>query len=158
MTPSGRAKKHLDWILPGPDVQRIKYRLLEIDQKEFGYTWNPHTPLIGAGCRQLEYSLCITVEGYARPCAAVLINFINVRPLSPSAMTLAQALNHPFIKRARFAEQYLQGKCKECTYKTNECIGCRGSAYIYGLRRGLDPYEAIVSEDPFCDKEEDQKQ
>jgi len=157
MTPSGRAKRHLDWILPGPEVQRMKYRLLEIDQQEFGFTWNPHTPLVGGGCRQLEYSLCITVEGYARPCAAVLINFINVRPNSPNSMTLSQAIEHPFIKRARNAEHYLTGKCSECFYKSDECIGCRGSAYVYGLRRGLDPYDAIVSEDPFCNKKEGEK-
>ena len=72
-------------------------------------------------------------------------------------MTLTQALEHPFIKRARYAEHYLTGKCSECFYKTDECIGCRGSAYIYGLRKGLDPYEAIVSEDPFCNKKEGEK-
>lgn len=152
MTPSGRAKRHLDWVLPGVEVEEVKAKLLAIDQQEFGMTWNLHTPLVGAGCRQLEYSMCITVEGWARPCAAVLIDFVNVRPSAPDSMTLKQAMEHPFMKRARFAEHYLQGHCGTCEYRTDDCIGCRGSAYIYGLRTGLEPNEAIVSQDPFCQK------
>jgi MoaA/NifB/PqqE/SkfB family radical SAM enzyme len=152
MTPSGRAKRHLDWVLPGPEVEEVKAKLLEIDQKEFGLTWNPHTPLVGAGCRQLEYSMCVTVEGWARPCAAVLIDFVNIRPSAKGSLTLKQAMEHPFMKRARFAELYLQGHCGTCEYRTDECIGCRGSAYVYGLRSGLEPNEAIVSQDPFCQK------
>jgi MoaA/NifB/PqqE/SkfB family radical SAM enzyme len=152
MTPSGRAKHHLDWVLPGPEVEEVKAKLLDIDQKEFGLTWNLHTPLVGAGCRQLEYSMCITVEGWARPCAAVLIDFVNVRPSIKGALTLKQAMEHPFMKRARFAENYLQGHCGTCEYRSDECIGCRGSAYVYGLRSGLEPMDAIVSQDPFCQK------
>jgi MoaA/NifB/PqqE/SkfB family radical SAM enzyme len=153
MTPNGRAKHHFNWILSGDEVQRIKYQLLALDQREYGYTWNPHTPLFGAGCRQLEYSLCITVEGFARPCAAILINHIDVKPSSPAGLKLAEALHDPLIKRARFAERYLTGTCATCEYKTNECIGCRGSAYVYGVLAGLDPFEAIVSQDPFCNKD-----
>ncbi len=153
MTPSGRAKRHLDWVLPGPEVEEVKAQLLEIDHKEYKLNWNVHTPLVGAGCRQLEYSMCITVEGYARPCAAVLIDFVNVRPSVKGSLTLKQAMDHPFMKRARFAEQYLQGHCGTCEFKTDECIGCRGSAYVYGLRSGLEPMDAIVCQDPFCQKD-----
>jgi MoaA/NifB/PqqE/SkfB family radical SAM enzyme len=153
MTPNGRAKKLFNLILKGDEVQKIKYQLLELDQNEYGYSWNPHTPLFGAGCRQLEYSLCITVEGYARPCAAILTDDINVRPSLPSSLTLDAALQTEFIQKARFAEKYLTGSCGSCDYKSNECIGCRGSAYVYGILNGLNPLQAIVSQDPFCNKE-----
>lgn len=152
MTPNGRAKNHPEWLLTGEEIQALKFKLLEIDESEYGFTWNPYTPLVGAGCRQLEYSLCITVEGYVRPCAAILVNHLNIRPHSKNGINLEQSLEDPFIKKARYAEKYLEGKCGTCIYKTNECIGCRGSAYVYGLLKGLDQFKAIVSEDPFCSK------
>ena len=153
MTPNGRAKSHPDWIPTAKEVEEAKERLLKIDEADYGYTWNPNTPIVGAGCRQHEYSLYITVEGYARPCAAVHVNHVNVRRKnSDSDKPLADALKDPFIDRARHAEQYLTGKCGQCKYKANECIGCRGTAYVYGINSGLDPFNAIVSEDPLCPK------
>lgn len=152
MTPNGRAREHLDWIPNREEVMKLRLKLLEIDQKEYGYTWVPYAPLTGAGCRQLEYSFCITVEGYARPCAAVLIDFINVDPNNPDAMTLSQAIDHPFVQRARNAWKYLEGKCGKCEYRTNYCVGCRGISFTYALRDGKDPFDAIVAEDPYCSK------
>ena len=152
LSPNGRAKKHRYLLMPPKKFQEIKDRLLKIDETEYGYTWNPYTPLVGAGCRQLEYSLNVTSKGYVRPCAAIIINDINVRPNHPNGMTLKEVLKHPFVDRARNAEKYLTGRCAKCEYKTNECIGCRGSAYIYGRQKGLSRLDAIVSEDPFCTK------
>jgi len=153
MTPNGRARNHLDWIPNRKEVMDLRFRLLEIDQKEYGYTWVPYTPLTSAGCRQLEYSLCVTVEGYARPCAAVLTTNLNVRPSNNNGMSLAQVLKDPFIQRARNAWKYLEGKCGECEYRTNYCVGCRGISFTYALRDGKDPFEAIVAEDPYCSKD-----
>ena len=153
MTPNGRARNHLDWIPNRKEIMDLRLRLLDIDQKEYGYTWVPYMPLTGAGCRQLEYSLCVTVEGYARPCAAVLTTNLNVRPSSKNGMSLAQVLKDPFIQRARNAWKYLDGKCGKCEYRTNYCVGCRGISFTYALRAGKKPFEAIVSEDPYCSKD-----
>ncbi len=150
LSPNGRANQHRYLLMPVGKFQEIKDRLLEIDETEYGYTWNRYTPLVGAGCRQLEYSINVTSKGYVRPCAAIIINDITVRPSHPEGMTLKQVLKHPFVDRARNAEKYLTGKCGKCEYRSNECIGCRGSAYIYGRQKGLSRLDAIVSEDPFC--------
>jgi len=152
LTPHGRAANYPEWLLTQDEVQALKYRLLALDEKEYGYTWNPYTPLIGAGCRQLEYSCCITVEGYVRPCAAVHIDHLNVRPGHEKAVTLADSIHDPFIHRARHAEEFLQGNCGKCEYKTNECIGCRGCAFALGVLNGMDIFDAIVLDDPYCTK------
>jgi len=153
MTPNGRARNHLDWIPNRKEIMDLRYRLLEIDQKEYGYTWVPYMPLTGAGCRQLEYSMCVTVEGYARPCAAVLTTNLNVRPSNKNGMTLSEVMKDPFIQKARNAWKQLEGKCGKCEYRETFCVGCRGISFTYALREGKEPFDAIVSEDPYCSKD-----
>ncbi len=97
--------------------------------------------------------MCITVEGYARPCAAILITNLNVRPNNKNGMTLSEVMKDPFIQKARNAWKQLEGKCGKCEYRETYCVGCRGISFTYALREGKEPFDAIVSEDPYCSKD-----
>lgn len=147
LIPRGRAKTH--WSSLTATLQQIhdvKEKLLEIDQKEFGYTWLIHAPLTGSGCLQHMYSIYLTSMGYVRPCADVDIKLFNVKD-----MKIKDILETPFFQAARHIEKHLAGKCNECEY-TRECVGCRGLAFSTGISEGMGIYEALGREDPMCRK------
>ena len=143
MIPNGNAEEIKDELISSDDWGKLKENLLDIDNKEFGYTWFPYTPLIGASCFQVMYNLYITVLGDVRPCSSIHCSSYNIKDY-----TLKEIINLPFFVIARNIEKNLKGKCKECD-KHNECIGCRGLAFSYN--KGLMPeFECLCAEDPSC--------
>ena len=146
MVPNGRGKDDQNLILSREEWRVLKTSLLKIDEKEYGYTWLPYTPLISAGCFQVMYNLYITVRGVVRPCSSIHYDKINI-----SDYSLSEIIKLPFFQKARNIEKYLRGKCHKCEYHS-ECIGCRGLAFSCAVNEGENPEMALCSEDPACFK------
>lgn len=146
MIPNQRAANLVEFMPTKDEWKKAKLQILEIDRREFGFDWLPYTPLLGCGCLQMFYNLYLTVEGFIRPCAEVQIEGISI-----DDYTLEEIIHLPFFQLVRHVEPHLQGKCRGCVY--NEiCIGCRGIAFTVGLRKGMDPFDAVCAEDPTCFK------
>lgn len=143
MIPNGNASEMEEQIVSATDWGHLKRKLLQIDQKEFGYNWFPYTPIVGVGCFQVMYNLYITVKGEVRPCSSIHCHAASVYDYS-----LKEIINLPFFVKARHIEQHLQGKCGECN-KHQVCIGCRGLAY--STNKSCKPeIDALCSSDPSC--------
>lgn len=143
MIPNGNAKNIKEELISSEQWGTLKESLLAIDEQEFGYTWFPYTPLIGASCFQVMYNLYITVQGDVRPCSSIHCSSYNIKDY-----TLKEIIKLPFFERARNIEKNLTGKCKDCD-KHNECIGCRGLAFA--CNKGLmSEIECLCAEDPSC--------
>jgi radical SAM protein with 4Fe4S-binding SPASM domain len=130
------------------DVMKLKKRLREIDNNEYGYDWLEYTPLTGYGCLQMYYSVYLTVKGYVRPCADIDIELFNIRD-----MTIKEIINTEFFNVIRNIDNHLVGKCGKCEYNY-ECVGCRGAAYARNIERNENHYDAVISEDPTCWRED----
>jgi len=66
LTPTGRANDELqDKLLMADEIKEYKLKLLEIDQKYYGYDWLPYTPITASGCLQ---HLLQPVHQYRRKC------------------------------------------------------------------------------------------
>lgn len=61
VTITGRAKK--DMKLPKESVENLYKRLSEIDKQEFGYEWQPDSPIVGADRRRYKFVAQIDIYG-----------------------------------------------------------------------------------------------
>jgi MoaA/NifB/PqqE/SkfB family radical SAM enzyme len=149
LVPAGRARGTMsDQVLDPREVQKYRDQLLDLDRNEYGFQWVPHTPLPAAGCLQPLHGLYITVDGNARPCAA--ISFDEHPSLCEGAgypynvhrVSLRQIWNSPLFRAVRRIDKRLGGRCGRCRF-SESCIGCRGCAYVTGIAEGLAPLEAL---------------
>lgn len=152
LTPTGRARDELvGQGLSTQEIQDYKLGLLDIDRREYGFDWLPHTPLTASGCLQHLYSLYITTEGNVRPCAPTKfdehpdLQVDGVYPHNVFRRPLREIYNDPLFAYVRHIDQHLQGRCRACRH-LNECIGCRGYAYTVGINEGKSPQEALSSQ------------
>jgi len=146
--PRGRGLQYSHELNVAPiRIKQLKEKLLELDQREYGYSWLVYAPLPGHGCLQHLYSIYLACDGYVRPCADVDIKFFNVRE-----MGISKIVQTPFFKYLRTIDRHIQGKCQGCEYG-KVCVGCRGKAFNVGIQEGLDMYNAISREDPVCWKQ-----
>jgi len=114
----GRAKdKDLD--VSNEQFKNLTYKLLEIDETEYGYTWEPKPPFVASQCQLVYINMVVGIQGDVRPCYSVFINAGNVRDQS-----LVKIWNSDFLKDVRNMEKNLKGKCATCTLK-GKCYGCR---------------------------------
>ncbi|MDH5413641.1 MAG: radical SAM protein [Flavobacteriaceae bacterium] len=58
--------------------KNLFYKLLDIDQKEFGYKWTPSPPWVAERCRNLYFSITIDAEGYIKPCSGLALKIGNI--------------------------------------------------------------------------------
>jgi radical SAM protein with 4Fe4S-binding SPASM domain len=101
-------------------------KLLEIDRKEFGYTWVPVPPYVATACNKIFYNVTIDSEGWIKPCCAVDLKIANVRERS-----LKEIVKTETFRRMRNVEKHLKGNCRNCGIK--DChYGCRSEAHIHG--------------------------
>ena len=148
LVPRGRALTELCDLTPtSKQLNKVKSSLLALDEKEYGYSWLVYAPLPGNGCLQHMYSVYLDSKGYIRPCADVEIKQFNVKN-----MRIKEIIDTPFFRLARNIENHLDGKCGGCENIT-ECIGCRGIAFSTGINEGLDMFDAIKREDPYCGRQ-----
>ncbi|MDD2766254.1 MAG: radical SAM protein [Candidatus Moranbacteria bacterium] len=146
MTPNETGTNAEKNLLSRQEWKEIKMQLLEIDRNDYGFDWLPFTPLVGSGCFQLMYSFYITARGFVRPCAAIEVEYANIKDYS-----LKNIMKLPFYQMARNIDKHLQGKCGGCKHILN-CLGCRGMAFSIGVNNGKNPTTALCGEDPSCFK------
>jgi MoaA/NifB/PqqE/SkfB family radical SAM enzyme len=108
-------KKYLD-VTPA-QVKEVFYRLLEIDQERFGYTWKPCPPWVGFHCDYYYYHILVSCQGDVKPCIGFDTALGNIR-----THTLKECFEHPFIEKRRNIRQHLKGECEECSEQW--CYGC----------------------------------
>jgi radical SAM protein with 4Fe4S-binding SPASM domain len=135
ITPAGRGKRYLD-ILTKKEAKEIFYKLLRIDETEFGYTWIPRPPQVAATCKYYFTALYVKPYGKVQPCPTVNIELGNLKKEK-----LSEILNKPQTKQIRNMRANIKGKCKTCDYHL-ECYGCRGAAF--------NSTGGIFNEDPIC--------
>ncbi len=125
ITFQGRAKQRR-LNVTRPQLRQIFNRLLAIDQREYGFTWNPHPPIAGLSCQRHFYNLLVTSNGFVHPCTGVDISVGNIRH-----QTLAEIIAFsPVIRALRQVDRLIKEPCRSCGYH-DECYGCRGFAYHY---------------------------
>ncbi|HII90963.1 MAG TPA: radical SAM protein [Methanosarcina sp.] len=158
LTPTGRANDELeDKLLTAEEIKEYKLKLLEIDRRYYGYDWLPYTPITASGCLQHLYSLYINIEGNVRPCAPTKLDehpafkVGGEYPYNINKMSLREIYDSSLFTYVRNIDKMLEGKCKNCEH-AEECIGCRGYAYSVGVKRGIDPLEALRMECQQCFK------
>lgn len=114
----GRAKgKDLD--VSNEQFKTLVYRLHDIDENEFGYTWEPRPPFVASQCQLIYVNMVVGIQGEVRPCYCVFIDAGNIRKQS-----LKDIWNSDTLKNIRDMEKNLKGKCGACELK-GECFGCR---------------------------------
>ncbi len=123
---SGRAAELSSLHVDSAALGRLFQQLLEIDQKDYGYTWAPVPPYVASTCDKLLYNLTVDSQGIARPCCGVHAPIGDIRKEK-----LSDIINSPLLQLLRHPEQSLHGTCGTC--KSNECLyGCRSQAETEG--------------------------
>ncbi len=115
---AGRAKTaNLD--ISNEEFKDMFYQLLDIDEKEFNYSWKPHPPYVASGCKNIYFSLLVNIQGYTRPCYGTMIDLGNIREKS-----LQELWDSPQLIKIRNIRDYIKGKCRNCQID-EDCYGCR---------------------------------
>jgi len=133
VSPAGRGKEY-EGMLSQEEAKDIFYKLLKIDEKEFGFTWIPRPPQVAASCKYYFTSVYIEAYGRVQPCPGVVIELGNVKVES-----LIKILKKPNTIKLRNIRTNIKGKCKNC-YLHDFCYGCRSAAFnITGDINAADP-------------------
>lgn len=122
VTPAGRGR-HFPGLLSQEEAREIFHELLEIDEKEFGYTWVPRPPQVAAGCSYYFTSVYIGPDGKVQPCPGVPIVLGDLKKEK-----LSDILKKSETRRIRGIRGNIKGKCGSCKYRA-DCYGCRGAAF-----------------------------
>lgn len=155
MTRAGRGP--VDLRLAPVEQKRLKLALLSIDRKEYGYDWNPYTPVPASGCMRYLCGLHVSVDGSVLPCAGTpLDQHQDLRkngeyPLNVKTKSLKEIYLSGPMYYSRHIDSFLEGKCKDCGF-LHQCIGCRGCAFVAGIAAGNGPLQALAGECPLCFK------
>jgi len=139
LTLQGRAQKFRKELeVSSVELFKLFKRLLEIDQKKYGYTWEIQPPWTAKVCDRHFYNAFMTSEGYIQPCSGVDIYVGNIRYQKLSEILKTS----PVIKALRYIDKNIKGYCKNCPlHKKNRCYGCRGTTYqVTGDILASDPY------------------
>lgn len=111
----------VDFDLTKEEMKKIFEKLLEIDEKEFGYSWFPSPPYVGRQCDKYKYALTIDPFGDVLSCAASKVTLGNIRQQS-----LSELRKHPLLADIRNINLHIEGKCGTCEI---ECSGCRAEVF-----------------------------
>lgn len=139
LTIQGRALKFKKELEVSPqELYWLFKKILEIDQKEYGYTWSIQPPWVAKVCDRHFYNAFITSNGFIQPCSGVDIHLGNIRYQKLSEILKTS----PVIKALRYIDKNIKGYCKDCPlHKENRCYGCRGTTYqVTGDILASDPY------------------
>jgi len=124
ITPHGRAKEN-DWLnVDLNQLEKLFFKISEIDRTCYGHVWEPQPPLMGIRCLRHQFSCMVNSEGYVFPCVGVNIPVGNIRERK-----LKDVINDSkIIKDLRNYRRTIKGPCRNCD-KIEHCYGCRGKAY-----------------------------
>lgn len=140
LTIQGRALRFKRELEVSPrELYKLFKKLLEIDQRKYGYTWEIQPPWTAKVCDRHFYNAFMTSEGYIQPCSGVDIHVGNIRYQKLSDILKTS----PVIKALRYIDKNIKGYCKICPlHKKNRCYGCRGTTY--------QTTGDILASDPYC--------
>jgi len=139
LTLQGRAQKFRKELEVSPqELYCLFKKILEIDQKEYGYTWSIQPPWMAKICDRHFYNAFMTSDGFIQPCSGVDIHVGNIRYQKLSEILKTS----PVIKDLRYIDKNIKGYCKYCPlHQKNRCYGCRGTTYqVTGDILASDPY------------------
>jgi radical SAM protein with 4Fe4S-binding SPASM domain len=119
----GRADAWEPATISRQQAQQLFFDLLEIDQREFGYSWQPIPPRPASQCKLFYYGCYVTSAGNVQPCAGVSLHAGNIQLKS-----LESILSSPLFNTVRQIDRELKGKCAGCN-RVVGCYGCRGDAF-----------------------------
>lgn len=120
---SGRAKDH-DLNISKDQYRNLSNQLLDIDKKEFGFSWKPSPTYLFFPCHSLYYHMVIDAQGNAKPCFGIFKYAGNIRNKS-----IEQLWNSDLITQTKNIKNSLEGKCKNCEI-FDDCYGCRCSIFL----------------------------
>lgn len=127
-------------VLPCPsDLKELWGKILEIDQKEYGFTF-PLLPLrIGYACGAPVGNIYVQSDGIVRPCSGTWVDLGNVKVKSLKEIVQGSKV----LRSLRQLDATIDGYCLGCEYfKEYNCRGCIGQSTL------LKGY--ITAEDPLC--------
>jgi len=105
--------------IPSLKVKELYEKLSQIDQKDYGYYWEPTPPYAGINCNYYYYNVVVTIMGDVWPCIGLPhLVMGNIREKS-----LKECLKDPIMNTIRNINKNIQGVCKDCD-KADKCYGC----------------------------------
>ena len=119
-TPSAKENEETLQVEP-KQIKELFYKLLEIDQTEFGLDWIPRPPIAPYGCNVFYTSCGLRPNGDVSICAYSdnVIGNILKEPLK-------SILNKEKARTMRKINEKLKGKCSKCELNQKlKCYGCR---------------------------------
>ncbi|MEI6055262.1 MAG: radical SAM protein [Lentisphaerota bacterium] len=123
ITPQGKATENAWLQLSAEEIHRVFAMLSALD-REYGYNWEPHPPLVGDRCLRHQYSCLVTSTGNVFPCVGIDIIVGNIRETSLQEIICGSEI----IQDLRNHHKTIKGSCGSCEL-AKECYGCRGTAY-----------------------------
>lgn len=127
-------------VLPSPsDLKELWEGLLELDRKEYGYTF-PLLPLrVGYSCGAPRGNVYVQCDGTVRPCSGTWVNLGNVKDKPLKEIVQSSEV----LKSLRNIDETMEGYCTNCEYSREyNCAGCRGQSTLLN--------GSIIAEDPLC--------
>ena len=97
--------------------------LLEIDEKEFSYTWPIQPPYAGDSCEKLLYNIYVNYFGQVSPCIGLDLPLGNIHHNS-----IKNILHSREMQKFRLIMKNIHGKCSKCE-RSGKCYGCRGTTF-----------------------------
>lgn len=123
ITPQGKALEN-GWLQLSPEEIRCVFSKLSALDRQYGYSWEPHPPLVGDRCLRHQYSCLVNSIGNVFPCVGIDVPVGNIR----EAPLQDIICNSEIIQDLRNHHKTIKGSCGSCEL-SSECYGCRGTAY-----------------------------
>ena len=124
ITPQGQAHNNKNLIPDNETLRRTFFEICEIDAKEYDRHWVPQPPLVGERCMRHQHSCLVTSTGKVFPCVGIPESIGDIREDSLSDILE----NSEIICNLKNHKELIKGSCASCD-KSEDCYGCRGSAY-----------------------------
>ncbi|MDA8140191.1 MAG: radical SAM protein [Desulfobacteraceae bacterium] len=124
ITPQANARIN-EWLFVAPpELEKFFRSIADIDERQFGCTWEIQPPLVGNRCMRHHFSCLLTALGEVMPCVGVTLPLGNIRQ-RPLAEILA---NSQVLKDLKNYRHTIKGGCRTCD-RAEVCYGCRGAAF-----------------------------
>lgn len=123
ITPQGKAAEN-SWLQVSSQEIKTVFEKLSILDRQYGYNWEPHPPLVGDRCLRHQYSCLVNSVGNVFPCVGIDIPVGNIRQ-TPLKEIICES---EIIQDLRNHHKTIKGSCGSCEL-SGECYGCRGTAY-----------------------------
>lgn len=104
------------------ECDEVVFGLKRIDEKEYRYSWNPHSFAVAGDCLSLYVGLCVHATGKVSPCLGTEIEVGDVR-----RQTLHEIWESERESWFRNIDRHIEGPCRTCSIHIESlCYGCVG--------------------------------